>query len=180
MYTMINTGHGNASGQGGFSRMAATHVAWCDPSSSTPQAHEWTLRGKIQLTGFVEHPLRLVPVAGEVLVVEHGTELALFEDLHHLAVNPPARPEPVPFEICRTIPMFCDDNNAIDPKFLTAQRDCFASTTPLSRGTKGMQPLRMFTAGRAGTMIRHVNQSRPPVRVADLRMELRSLGGLIH
>src|SRR6478609_11168296 len=55
---------------------------------------------KVQLTGFVKHPLGVVPIVGEVLVVKdrHRT-LALLENPDNLLIHPPARQEPVALEI---------------------------------------------------------------------------------
>ncbi len=78
--------------------------------------------GKVQFTGFVKHPLGVVPIVGEVLVVKHGHRaFALLEDPDNLLVNPPARQEPVPLEIGWIIPMFTDDDNTIHRKFASRQ-----------------------------------------------------------
>jgi len=82
--------------------------------------------GKVQLTGFVEHPLGVVPVVGEVLVVKNGYRaFALLENLDHLLIDPPTWQEPVPFEIGWIIPMFADDDDTIHRQFFPAKRDGF-------------------------------------------------------
>src|SRR4051812_44731468 len=43
---------------------------------------------KVQLTGFVEHPFRIIPIVGKVLVVkDRNRALALFENPNNLLVN---------------------------------------------------------------------------------------------
>src|SRR5690348_7553467 len=65
---------------------------------------------KVQLTGFVKHPLGVVPIVGEVLIVRHRHRaLALLENPDNLLINPPARQEPVALEIGWIIAVFCDD-----------------------------------------------------------------------
>src|SRR5688572_9779869 len=73
---------------------------------------------KVQFTGFVKHPLGIVPIVGEVLVVKYWHRaLALIENPDNLLVHPPARQEPVPLEIGWIIPVFSDDDNTIHRKF---------------------------------------------------------------
>src|SRR5215831_16901206 len=79
---------------------------------------------KVQLTGFVKHPFGVVPIVGEVLVVKHRHRaLALLEYPDNLLIYPPARQEPVTLEIGWIVPVFCDDDNTVDRKFLSAQCD---------------------------------------------------------
>src|ERR1700760_1889661 len=80
-------------------------------------------KGKAQFTGFVEHPLGVVPIVGEVFVVKHGHRaFALLEDPDNLLVNPPTRQEPVPLEISWIIPMFTDYDDTIHGKFAPPKR----------------------------------------------------------
>src|SRR5437588_516163 len=73
---------------------------------------------KVQLTGFVKHPLGVVPIVGEVLVVKHRHRaLALLENPDHLLIYPPARQEPVALEIGWIVSVFSDDDNTIHRKF---------------------------------------------------------------
>jgi hypothetical protein len=54
-------------------------------------------QGKVQFTGFIKHPLGVVPIVGEVLIVEHRhCAFTLLENPYNLLINPPARQEPVP------------------------------------------------------------------------------------
>src|ERR1051326_3932383 len=79
---------------------------------------------KVQLTGFVKHPLGVVPIVGEVLVVEdRHRALALLENPDNLLINPPARQEPVTLEIGWIIPVFSDDDNTVHRKFLPPKCD---------------------------------------------------------
>src|SRR5687768_7114144 len=57
-------------------------------------------QGKVQFAGFAKHPLGLVPIVGEVLVVKNRDRaFALLENPDHLLIDPPARQEPVALEI---------------------------------------------------------------------------------
>src|SRR6185437_16716190 len=68
--------------------------------------------GKVQFTGFIKHPLGVVPIVGEVFVVKDWHRaVTLLEDLDHLLVDPPARQEPVSFEIGWIVAVFADDDN---------------------------------------------------------------------
>src|SRR5688572_3264786 len=81
---------------------------------------------KVQFTGLVKHPLGFVPTVGEVLVVKDWHRaLALLENPDNLLVDPPARQEPLPFEIGWIFPVFSDDDNTIHRKFLLPKRDGF-------------------------------------------------------
>ena len=58
-----------------------------------------TSQGKLQFTRLVVHPLGVIPVVGEVLVVKYRHRaFALFKDSHNLLVDPPSRQQPVPPE----------------------------------------------------------------------------------
>src|SRR5688572_25529541 len=83
---------------------------------------------KIQLTGFVKHPLRFVPTNREVLVVKnrHGA-FALLKNFNNLLIDPPARQHPLPFEVGWIFPVFSYNDNAINRKFLTSKRNGLAN-----------------------------------------------------
>src|SRR5215218_904306 len=71
-------------------------------------------QGKVQFTGPVKHPLGIVPIVREVLVVkDRHRAFALLEDPDNLLVHPPARQEPVPSEIGWIIPVFSDDDDTV-------------------------------------------------------------------
>ena len=79
---------------------------------------------KVQFTGFVKHPLGIVPIVGEVLVVKDWHRaLVLLEDPDNVLVHPPARQEPVPLEIGWIVPVFSDYDNTIDRKFGSSKLD---------------------------------------------------------
>src|SRR4051812_4330767 len=81
---------------------------------------------KVQLTGFIKHPLGFVPTGGEVLIVkDRHRPLALLKHPDDLLIEPPARIVFLPFEIGMVIPVFSDQDNAIHCKFLSAERDSF-------------------------------------------------------
>src|SRR6185436_9157450 len=85
-------------------------------------------QGKVQLTGFVKHPLGVVPIIGEVLVVKHRRRaLALLENPDNLLIDPPARQEPVTLEIGWIVPVFPDDDHTIHRQFLPAECDSLAN-----------------------------------------------------
>src|SRR5690606_356887 len=86
-----------------------------------------TRQGKVQLTGFVKHPLSFVPVVGKVLVVkDRHRAFALLKNPDNLIVDPPARQEPVPLEILWVITVFRHNDNPIHSKFFSPQRNSFA------------------------------------------------------
>src|SRR5271156_3636329 len=65
---------------------------------------------KAQFTGLVKHPLGVIPIVGEVLVVKYRHRaVALLKDPDNLLVNPPARQEPVSLKVSWIVPMFTDD-----------------------------------------------------------------------
>src|SRR3954452_15988250 len=79
---------------------------------------------KLQLTGFVKHPLGVVPIVGEVLIVKHRHRaLALLENPDNLLIHPPARQEPVALEIGWIVPVFCYDDHTIHREFLPPKCD---------------------------------------------------------
>src|SRR5689334_1378327 len=79
---------------------------------------------KVQLTGFVKHPLGVVPIVGEVLIVKHRHRaITPLEDPDNLLINPPARQEPVALEIGWIVAVFCDDDHTVHRKFLPAKCD---------------------------------------------------------
>src|SRR5688572_26460213 len=82
---------------------------------------------ELQFTGFVKHPLGFVPTVGEMFVIEdrYGA-LALFENPDNLLIHPPARQEPLPFEVRWIFSVFSDDDNAIDSKLLAPKRNGLA------------------------------------------------------
>ncbi len=105
---------------GGIDREFDLGLAEVSRYGGTPSQRE------VQFTRFVEHPLGVVPVVGEVLVVKHRHRaFALLENLDDLLVDPPARQKPVSLEIGWIIPVLCNDDNTIHSEFLAAKRDGF-------------------------------------------------------
>ena len=83
-------------------------------------------QGEVQFTRFVEHPLGVIPVVGEVLVVKYRYRaFALLENLNDLLIDPPARQKPAPLEIGWITPVLCNDDNTVHSEFFPAKGDCF-------------------------------------------------------
>src|SRR5262249_8001823 len=83
-------------------------------------------QGKVQLTGFIKHPLGFVPTGGEVLVVkDRHRAFAVLDTPDDLLLRPPARIVLLPFELGMVIPVFSDQDNPIHRKFLSPERGSF-------------------------------------------------------